>query len=70
MARRKVSFNFDPDSAGKVRRRLEAERAVAEPSDEDQARSVLDEFPSLLHIQTWRRHLPAWTPPGPRRRPS
>ena len=42
-----------------------------ESADEEHARSILDEFPSLLHIQNWSRHFPAWTPPGarPRQRP-
>jgi hypothetical protein len=66
------SFNFDPDSVGKVQRRIAAERAASQPTDEQQAKSILDGLPSWLILQTWRRHLPAdWTPPGgrPRQRP-
>ncbi len=66
-------YRFDADSVGKVRRRLEAERAAAQPTDEGQAKSILEGMPSLLLVQTWRRHLPAdWPLPGgrPRRDPS
>jgi hypothetical protein len=61
---------YDTDSVGKVRRRMEAERAAAEPSDEEQARSVLDGLPTWLVLDNWRWLPGVQRPAGPRRRPS
>jgi hypothetical protein len=50
---------YDPDAAKRVHTRLAADRAAAQPTDDDQAKSILDGLPNWLVLDNWR-----WMPGG------